>query len=165
MPTMPAERRRLANRAAGVGAKRDERLPRRHRRCRAPDDPPGTRSAAHGLCVGKNAEFSVDDPIANSSMLDLPTNTAPASNNLLRRRAVYGGTKFSEHVGRAGRGDSMRAHIVLEHERDTGERRGIAITDSTVCILRRASGLFLCHSHEAANLRLNCPQCDSAPHQ
>ena len=44
-----------------------------------PDDPPGTRLRSHGLCDGPNAEFSVDDPIANSSMLVLPRMTIPAS--------------------------------------------------------------------------------------
>ena len=51
-----------------------------------PDDPPGTRSRSHGLCVGPNAEFSVEEPNANSSMLHLPTGTAPASS--MRRTAV-----------------------------------------------------------------------------
>ena len=37
-----------------------------------PLDPPGVRSSAHGLRVSPNAEFSVDDPIANSSQLVLP---------------------------------------------------------------------------------------------
>jgi hypothetical protein len=40
--------------------------------------PPGTRSRSHGLCVGPNAEFSVDEPNANSSMLHLPIGRAPA---------------------------------------------------------------------------------------
>ena len=44
-----------------------------------PLEPPGVRSVAHGLRVGPNAEFSVDDPIANSSQLVLPTMTAPAA--------------------------------------------------------------------------------------
>src|SRR5262245_42750492 len=44
-----------------------------------PLDPPGTRSSAQGLCAGPNAEFSFDDPIANSSQLVLPTMTAPAA--------------------------------------------------------------------------------------
>src|SRR5438477_783805 len=60
-----------------------------------PADPPGTRSVPQGLRVGPNAEFSVEEPMANSSQLVLPTNTAPAP----RRRATavpsYGGTKFS----------------------------------------------------------------------
>ena len=41
--------------------------------------PPGTRSRSHGFRVGKKAEFSVEDPMANSSMLPLPTRTAPSS--------------------------------------------------------------------------------------
>ena len=44
-----------------------------------PDEPPGTRSRSHGLAVGPKAECSVDEPIANSSMLVLPRITAPAS--------------------------------------------------------------------------------------
>jgi hypothetical protein len=44
-----------------------------------PDEPPGTRSRSQGLRVGKKAEFSVDEPMANSSMLSLPSSTAPAS--------------------------------------------------------------------------------------
>ena len=37
--------------------------------------PPGTRSRSHGLRVGWKAEFSVDDPMANSSMFPFPTST------------------------------------------------------------------------------------------
>ena len=44
-----------------------------------PDDPPGTRSRSHGFFVGPNAEVSVDDPKANSSMLSLPSGRPPAS--------------------------------------------------------------------------------------
>ena len=44
-----------------------------------PLEPPGMRSAAHGLRVGPSAECSVDEPIANSSQLVLPMTTAPAS--------------------------------------------------------------------------------------
>src|SRR5665811_1635662 len=51
-----------------------------------PEEPPGTVSVFHGLRVGPYAEFSVDDPMANSSRLVLPTITAPAS--LRRRTAV-----------------------------------------------------------------------------
>ena len=43
-----------------------------------PLDPPGTRSSATGLRTGPNAEFSLDDPMANSSQLALPMMTAPA---------------------------------------------------------------------------------------
>ena len=55
-----------------------------------PDDPPGTRSRSHGLAVGPNAECSVDEPIANSSMLVLPRITAPASWSRSVMWASYG---------------------------------------------------------------------------
>src|SRR5215472_19160745 len=60
-----------------------------------PDEPPGIRPRSHGLWLGPKAEFSVDEPIANSSMLVLPRITTPAC---LRRRvtvASYGGRQLS----------------------------------------------------------------------
>src|SRR5947199_8344618 len=47
-----------------------------------PLDPPGTRVGSIGFRAGPNALFSLDEPIANSSMLDLAMITAPASRNL-----------------------------------------------------------------------------------
>src|SRR5204863_10141498 len=44
-----------------------------------PLDPPGVRSIAHGLRTAPNAEFSLDDPIANSSQFVLATMTASAA--------------------------------------------------------------------------------------
>ena len=44
-----------------------------------PLEPPGTRVGSSGLRVGPNAEFSVLDPMANSSRLVLPTTIAPAA--------------------------------------------------------------------------------------
>src|SRR5438552_664519 len=41
-----------------------------------PEDPPATRVVSCGFLVTPNAEFSVDDPMANSSRLVLPKNTA-----------------------------------------------------------------------------------------
>ena len=49
-----------------------------------PDEPPGTCASDHGLRTGLNALFSFDEPIANSSMLSLPSITPPAA----ARRAV-----------------------------------------------------------------------------
>ena len=51
-----------------------------------PLDPPGMRSSAHGLRVGPNAEFSVDEPIANSSQLVLPTIDRAGALRAARRR-------------------------------------------------------------------------------
>src|SRR5436190_22389974 len=44
-----------------------------------PPEPPGTRDGSHGLRVGPKAEFSVDEPIANSSVLVLPSTRRPWS--------------------------------------------------------------------------------------
>ncbi len=44
-----------------------------------PPEPPGMRSRSHGLRVGPYAENSVEEPIANSSMLVLPSGTRPAA--------------------------------------------------------------------------------------
>ena len=44
-----------------------------------PPEPPGTRVGSHGLRDGPNAEFSVDEPIANSSVFVLPSVARPAS--------------------------------------------------------------------------------------
>src|SRR5487761_2442408 len=43
-----------------------------------PDEPPGTRLASHGFFTTRQAEFSLLDPIANSSQLSLPSVTMPA---------------------------------------------------------------------------------------
>src|SRR5512139_165331 len=60
-----------------------------------PLDPPGARSRAHGLREGPNAEFSVDDPIANSSQFVLPRTIAPARSSRSTTVAEYGGTNRS----------------------------------------------------------------------
>ncbi len=46
-----------------------------------PLDPPGERVTSHGFRTGPYAEFSLDDPIANSSQLVLPMMTAPAASS------------------------------------------------------------------------------------
>src|SRR5207244_12066231 len=44
-----------------------------------PPEPPGTRAGSHGLRLGPKAEFSVDEPIANSSVFVLPSSCSPAA--------------------------------------------------------------------------------------
>src|ERR1700754_4588810 len=53
------------------------------------------RERSHGFLVGPYAEYSVDEPIANSSMLVLPSITVPAARS--RRTIVesYGGRQPS----------------------------------------------------------------------
>src|SRR5207244_4611439 len=55
-----------------------------------PLDPPGIRVVSHGFNVGVTLEFSVDEPIANSSMFVRPKGIAPAARNFLITVASYG---------------------------------------------------------------------------
>src|SRR5689334_8086810 len=55
-----------------------------------PLEPPGTRAGSHGLRASLILEFSVDDPMANSSMLVLPNGMAPAARSLRMTVASYG---------------------------------------------------------------------------
>ena len=57
-----------------------------------PLEPPGTRPRSHGLWTGPNAEFSFDEPIANSSQLVLPTSTPPCLSRRAHGVQSYGGT-------------------------------------------------------------------------
>src|SRR5579884_569241 len=57
--------------------------------------PPGARSRSQGLRVGKKAECSVEEPIANSSILVLPTITIPAALRRFITVASKGGLKFA----------------------------------------------------------------------
>src|SRR5262252_2237530 len=48
-----------------------------------PEEPPGTSGALaprrrHGDCTGPKCELSLDEPMANSSLLVLPSSTAPS---------------------------------------------------------------------------------------
>src|SRR4029453_9460843 len=60
-----------------------------------PLEPPGTRVGSQGLRVVPNPEFSVEEPMANSSMLVLPRITTPASRSRRTTVASYGGTNSS----------------------------------------------------------------------
>ena len=60
-----------------------------------PDEPPGTRSVSQGLRHGVKAEFSFDEPMANSSQLTLPIITAPASLRRCVTVASYGAINCS----------------------------------------------------------------------
>ena len=119
-----AERRRLADRAAGVGAERHRRHAGRHRRRR-----PAARAARRrgrgptGCADGPKAEFSVDEPIANSSQLVLPTMTAPARFEPRDDRGVVGRHEVSRMRERGGRADAARAEDVLDRDRHAGERQ------------------------------------------
>ena len=56
-----------------------------------PEEPPGVRERSHGFRQGWYPLFSLDEPIANSSMLSLPRSTAPAAASRATAVASYGG--------------------------------------------------------------------------
>ena len=53
-----------------------------------PEEPPGLRSKLQGLAVGPKWLVSVEEPIANSSMFNLPKVTDPASSSRAMAVAV-----------------------------------------------------------------------------
>ena len=77
-PHQVGERRRLADRAAGVGAQRAEHLARRHRRRRAARGAARRARQVPRVVRGAEGAPSVDEPIANSSMFSLPRMGSPA---------------------------------------------------------------------------------------
>src|SRR5579859_7191384 len=72
-----------------------------------PEEPPGTSRLSHGFRTGPKYELSLEEPMANSSMLHLPSVTAPAAPRRSTTCASYGLTKFSSirepHVVRSPR--------------------------------------------------------------
>src|SRR3954471_13996764 len=56
-----------------------------------PLEPPAVRASSHGFFIGPKALFSPDEPMANSSMLVLPTSTASAARRRATTVASYGG--------------------------------------------------------------------------
>ena len=56
-----------------------------------PEEPPGTRVRSHGFSTGPKPEFSLEEPIANSSWFVLPSTRTPAACRLRTLVAVYGG--------------------------------------------------------------------------
>src|ERR1039458_8603708 len=90
-----------------------------------PDEPPGTLARSHGLWLGPNAEFSVEEPIANSSMLVLPMMIAPVCFGfLLRLRGgrVFRGGPPRQEARAAGRRHVLGREDVLDRHRYAGQR-------------------------------------------
>ena len=86
-----AERRGLADRAARVRAEGERGHPAATAAAEPPEDPPGTRPRSQGFRVVLYALFSVEEPIANSSMFVLPRTTAPAFSSRATAVEVKGG--------------------------------------------------------------------------
>ena len=59
-----------------------------------PELPPGTKFCPHGLSTLPKKLVSLDDPMANSSILVLPIDIHPAASRFSITVAEYGGMKF-----------------------------------------------------------------------
>ncbi len=102
-----------------------------------PDDPPGTRAGSCGFRAGPKALCSVDEPIANSSMLVLATTTAPAA----RRRATAVASNGLTYPSRIRDPQlvcrSRVAMLSLTAMPHPGQRPGRFAVRETLVILRR----------------------------
>jgi len=84
----------LSDRPAGVGAEGPEHLLAETAAALPPDDPPGVRERSTGCGRGRRRCFSLEEPMANSSMLSLPHHRAGAEEPL-HTVASKGGMKPS----------------------------------------------------------------------
>ena len=114
---------RLANRSSGVGAERGQAFVGRDGRSGS-----AGRSAGDALEVvadwwsAPKAEFSVEEPIANSSMLALPTKTAPSARRRCDHGRVEGRDEIFENSRRAGRANATGRVDVLDAEWNPAQR-------------------------------------------
>ncbi len=122
-----------------------------------PLEPPGTRVGSRGLRVGPNAEFSVDDPIANSSKLVLAIGIAPGPDDPLDDGRGVGRTPPFEDPRRARGGHAAGAEVVFEHDGDAGERaRILAAADRGVERGRRCPRRLVGDQVARVQLRVAC---------
>src|SRR5664279_1508062 len=98
------------------------------------------RSRSHGLCVGPYAECSVEEPIANSSILVLPRIGMPAALILVTIVASYGGSQPCRILDPAVEG---RPLVVTMSFTAIGTRPGCEA-------LHRPSGAGRCHVQSPA---------------
>ena len=108
-----------------------------------PEEPPGARPVSHGLRVGPNAECSVEDPIANSSMFVLPTKTASCARS--RSTAVQS--------ARGVKSSSIREPAVVRTprvERTSLRAIGMPVSGAASPARSRASAASACASASPA---------------
>jgi hypothetical protein len=126
MPVMPVKLAGWRIEPAGIGAGRGRQQPRGTAAAEPPDEPPGTRLVSHGLRTTPNAEFSLPEPIANSSQLSLPRVTAPASPSR-SSTAASNGLRYPSSIREpAVLGRSARDEDVLVRNRHAEQRAVLA---------------------------------------
>src|SRR5665213_311966 len=110
-----------------------------------PDEPPGTNlvsapSRRHGLTTDPKHEVSFDEPIANSSLLSLPSITAPSRQSCEVTVDSYGGTKLPRIFEHAVVRTSLVANrsLIPSGMPPSGPPSPLAILASAACAMARA---------------------------
>ena len=80
------------------------------------------RVVSHGLRVTPNAEFSVELPMANSSMFSRPKTIAPGRLQFFNDRRVVGRNEFAEDFRAAIERLVFDSEHVLDRNRNTQQR-------------------------------------------
>src|SRR6476660_3438389 len=104
-----------------------------------PDEPPGTSvvlepSRRHGLTTGPKHDVSFDEPIANSSLLSLPSRTAPSRQSCEVTVDSYGGRKLPRILEHA----VVRRSLIPSGMPASGPPSPLAIFSSAACAISRA---------------------------
>ena len=159
-----AQRRRLADRAAGVAAERQRGEAggdrRRAAAARAAGDPGRVVRVAGG------AERRVLGGAAHGELVEvgLADDDAAGGDDALDHGGVVGRAPAFEDLRRARRGDAPRAHVVLQRDRHAGERtRVLALRDGEVDRVggrraprRAVTRLKACSSGSRASMAARC---------
>ena len=126
MPTMPQKLAGWRIEPPVSVAGRPQRQPRRHRRRRPAgraarhQRPRCRRAAVQGLVTGPKAEVMFDEPMANSSRLALPRNTAPSRSRLRGDGAFVGRHEGAEDRAAGGGAHALGAEQILDGQRNAG---------------------------------------------
>ena len=96
-----------------------------------PEEPPGTSGVfapflRHGEITGPKNEVSFDEPMANSSLLSLPSMTAPSRHRLAADGRLVGRHEIIEDVRAGGGAHVLGREQVLDAERNAFERPRVA---------------------------------------
>ena len=151
-PHHAAEGGRLADRAAGIGAQGDRGEAGGDRRPFPPLEPPGTRLRSWGFRVGPNAEFSVDEPMANSSSWSSPRRSPqpPAAGSRRWRRRAGASSRGCATAGVGIRG----GQVVLQGDGDARHGAGSSPAATRRSTSSAAAGLVGQDEVEGVDVRL-----------
>ena len=150
-----AQRRRLADGAARVGARRGDALVGGQGRGGAAARAPGNALQVPG--IAGDAEIRRLRGGAHGELVHvrLADEDGALVAQLLHHRAVIGRHEVVEDPRAAGRAVPLRALDVLERDGDAGKRLDVSLADLAVGLLRLLEGVFLHHRGEGVNPVLN----------